>query len=208
MEIYARLIHEISKKYIKPNDQVFDCGCGDGFHTSILKNYSQNIFGADLENRTKKEFNVNFVKISEYDFGEKNKWNAVFSFDVIEHVEDDCKYLEELVSITKKGGLIIVGTPNRKRLSNRLISLVKGPIKYPYYLGYSYESGGDIIHLREYTDRDLIGLANQLDNVETLELRAFFLGLYTRFGPMGFVNIKSKFLKKYAQHLFMVLVKK
>ena len=193
---------------IKKDDKVIDIGCGDGFTTSILKQLSGFVIGGDLNNLISSECNIDFRKLHVNNYGARNEFDAVTSFDVIEHVADDCNYLKELIRVTKPRGYIIIGTPNKNRLSNKIISLFKGEIKYPRNLGYHWESGGDIIHIREYTAKDLKKLALKFNNTKIIKIENSFLGLYTPIGAIGFKNIKINILKKYCQHLFMVLQKK
>lgn len=206
--LYGNYIDIISKKYIKRGFKVFDCGCGDGFHTSIIKKYSDEVIGGDFEDRTKREYSITFRKIQVNKYGREKEFDAVTSFDVIEHVEDDLGYLRELIKITKSGGIIIIGTPNKNRLSNKIISFVKGKIEYPYKIGYHYESGGDIIHLREYTINDLNNLAKKTNTAEVIKTYSAFLGLYLPIvGTVGIKRIEVNFFEKYSQHLFIVLRK-
>ena len=198
-----KLCNDFEKGY-----KVFDCGCGDGFHTSVIKKYSNNVIGGDFINRTKKEYAINFRKISINKYGKESEFDAVTSFDVIEHVADDVGYLKELIKITKPGGTIIIGTPNRNRLSNKIISLIQEEIIYPRNLGYDWGSVGDIIHLREYTIDDLFILSKKFKNIEKIDVKACFLGLYTPYGEMGFKGFDMRFFRPYCQHLFLVLKKR
>lgn len=207
MELYGEYVNKLSKKYIKMEDRVFDCGCGDGFHTSILQQHSSYVLGGDFNNRTNLLNKVNFREIKENDYGGENEFDVVTSFDVIEHVKDDLGFTKELVKITKPGGLIIIGTPNRNRLSHKIRALVGKKVTYPYLVGYHFESGGDILHLREYTINDLRGLSSMIANVEIISLIGCFFGLYTSLGDFGFKNISNKLLQHYSQHLFLVLKK-
>lgn len=57
--------------------------------------------------------------------------DATVSMEVIEHVEDQFRFLRELVRITKPGGLVIVTTPNTHHLPSRLRSFSTGfPVLY------------------------------------------------------------------------------
>lgn len=207
MTIYAESVEKIAKKYLKRGLKVFDCGCGNGLHSMILKKYASGVIAGDLENRTRPEYPLNFRKISVNSYGIKNEFDAVFSFDVIEHVEEDLKFIKELARITKPGGRIIIGTPNRRRLSNTIKAIFGQRVVYPYKLGYDYESGGDIIHLREYTMDELTGLAKRSGNLKVLEKKPVFLGIYTSFGSVGIKKPGMKLLEKYCNHLFIVLEK-
>lgn len=204
--LYSKYIMRLCEGF-KKNSKVFDCGCGDGLHTSVIKKYSDNVIGGDFTNRTKKEYAINFRKIAVNKYGKESEFDAVTSFDVIEHVADDVGYLRELIKITKPGGVIIIGTPNRNRLSNKIISIMKEEIIYPRKLGFDWGSGGDIIHLREYTIEDLYLLAKKFKNIEEIEIKTCFLGLYTPYGEVGFKRFDMKFLGSHCQHLFLILKK-
>lgn len=210
MNLYGEYVGRLSRKYIKKTDQVFDCGCGDGFHTSILKRYSDYVIGGDFDNRTDPKNGVNFRKIEENEYGRENEFDVVTSFDVIEHVQDDLKFVRELVKITRPGGLIIIGTPNRKRLSHKIRALMGKKVTYPYKVGYHFESGGDILHLREYTIDDLRELSSKIADVEVMDVIGCFFGLYTSIGAIGIKGLdglRQKLLAQYSQHLFLILKK-
>lgn len=204
--LYDEYVDRLCCRFIKKTDLVFDCGCGDGQKTMLLSKYSDNVIGGDLDNRTKKEYKIKFKKISLDNYGAKDSYDFVTAFDVIEHVDDDISFVKELLKITKEGGHVIIGTPNRDRLSNKITSLIHGPIIYPRILGYHYESGGDICHLREYIKLDFIKLLKKIPEAKIVELNSYFVGLYTPFGPLGF-KVQNKKICKYAQHLFLIIQK-
>ncbi len=209
MDLYGNYVDQLCRKYVRKNDRVFDCGCGGGSHTEIICRYSGDVIGGDFDNRLEKKYSINFRKIGINSYGQENEFNVVTAFDVIEHVEDDQSFLVELIRLTKAGGVIIIGTPNRNRLSNKIISILKGKITYPYKVGYHFESGGDILHLREYTKKDLKNLAEKIGNGEVIKTYSSFLGLYIpKIGPVGSKALNVRFFKKYCQHLFLVLRKK
>lgn len=206
--VYENYVGELGRLFIKEEDKVFDCGCGDGFHTSILHKYSSNVIGGDFNNRTREKYRINFRKFKVNRFGNRDEFDVVTSFDVIEHVEDDNSYLRELIRITKKGGLMIIGTPNRDRLSNKILSLVSGTVKYPRRVGYDYKSGGELFHLREYTQEDLKNLVKEVGGAVVDKIYCSFLGLYVpKITVVGFESLDLKFFKNYCQHLFIVLKK-
>lgn len=53
-------------------------------------------------------------------------YDCVVSIEVIEHLENHFRFMEELVRVTKKGGTIIVTTPNVLNISGRLHTLFCG----------------------------------------------------------------------------------
>jgi SAM-dependent methyltransferase len=64
-------------------------------------------------------------------------FDVVVSFQVIEHIDDDARYLREISRVLKPSGVLYCTTPNR-----RLRLLPLQPPKNPY-------------HVREYSDRSL-----------------------------------------------------
>ena len=83
-------------------------------------------------------------------------FDAVISFDVVEHIWDDKQFVAEAFRVCKKRGFVVLGTPNRLRLSNRLRSLLGKKIAYPYYLG------PNTIHVREYTQEQFLSLCKNM----------------------------------------------
>jgi SAM-dependent methyltransferase len=57
---------------------------------------------------------------------DNNRFDAVVSIEVIEHVEDQFAFLRELARITRPGGIVIVTTPNTLNVNSRLRTLTSG----------------------------------------------------------------------------------
>lgn len=62
---------------------------------------------------------------------EDHTFDATVSIEVIEHVEDQFRFVRELARITKPGGMVIVTTPNTLNMNSRLRNLLWGfPVLY------------------------------------------------------------------------------
>ncbi len=111
---------------------------------------------------------------------------------MIEHVEDDLKFLIEIRRIMKKGAKLLLETPNMDRLSNKMKGLVK-PVKYPLILGEG------CVHIREYSKNSLKKLL-KVAGFKNVRIKGVWLGLRGRFE----VGI-SKF-PGYLEKIFAMLV--
>jgi ubiquinone/menaquinone biosynthesis C-methylase UbiE len=127
--------------------RILELGCGSGDRTRLFYDVGQ-VTGIDIVDNVslerKRKFNFFLADATALPFWDES-FDAVVSFDVIEHILADEQFVREAFRVCKKGGFVLLGTPNRVRLSNRLLRLFGKPVSYPYYLG------PDTIHLREYT---------------------------------------------------------
>ncbi len=125
------------------NGDVLEIGCGEGYAIPIMapkcKSYlAIDKFQTELENLpANAEFRQMSVPILEGI--ESNKFDWVISFQVIEHIEDDIKYLEEIYRVLKPSGKFIFTTPNK------LMSLTRNPW-----------------HVREYTPIEMENIVSKV----------------------------------------------
>jgi len=110
--------------------KVADIGCGSGYGCAILKqNGAVLVSGADI---SKAAIRFAFKKYSEFaDFTIQNvtdlkeypdsSFGIIISSEVLEHIKEyrmEQRAIEELKRITKRNGLIIIGTPNNEMLED------------------------------------------------------------------------------------------
>ena len=100
-------------------------------------------------------------------------FDAVVSFDVIEHLEDGLTFLKEIKRIMKKDAKLLCETPNRGRLSLKMKGLVK-PIGYPMVLGPG------CVHIKEYSKEELEKLLITA-GFRDVKIMGVWLGLRGRF---------------------------
>lgn len=194
---------------------VLEVGCGRGFFSYLMLRKKgikfDHLYGVDVFNNCQKEElrrltkHFSFKKINKDNnlpFSD-NRFDFVFSMDVIEHVLSDRKFISEQIRVLKPGGEIIIGTPNRYRMAN-LLPLVFGKLKYPRKIGSDYY--GDVVHVREYGKEailDLLGLFG--DEIDKGEIIPCWLGL--DFFNIGWVN-PPNFLGDFCQFWFIRFSKK
>lgn len=125
---FSRGFERRLQKFIKIVDlngkRILDQGCGEGVWLDRFMEFilPENVFGFDVDkesidiyqqNETKiPENNLKICPAEELDFAD-NMFDIIFSNEVLEHVEDDKKSVEEAWRVLDKGGKFIIFTPNR-----------------------------------------------------------------------------------------------
>jgi SAM-dependent methyltransferase len=175
---------------------VLELGCGSGDRTKLFYNVSSAV-GVDIKYRVpferKGKFTFSLADATALPFIDES-FDAVVSFDVIEHIIDDKSFVSEVYRVCKKGGFVLLGTPNRLRLSNRLLSFVGKPVTYPYYLG------PDTIHVREYTEMELYSVCK--DSRLVGECFGLWVGLVGRIDKG--LTFYPSFLSSFTQYIFFI----
>lgn len=116
----SRRIYLIGK-YIDLHDKyILDGGCGTGDYILEFLKYSVNVFGVEYNEDKVKAFkssnrnpeNVRVGSIEELDF-EDGKFDIVLLNEVLEHVSNEKKALEEMKRVLRPGGILVLFSPNR-----------------------------------------------------------------------------------------------
>lgn len=123
---------------------VIDVGCGDGGLLEIVKNES-NYTGVDISPTQLKAFkhmlkenqrtHVNLIRsdITKLPFP-NHKFDLAFACDVLEHVLEPEKVLEEIRRIVKVDGHIIFSIPNELLLQFSRFATLRFPLRSPDHL--------------------------------------------------------------------------
>lgn len=113
--------HVVRKK-TKPEDSILELGCTHGYLFSYLKEY-KNKYGIDISPAAiehAKEINpqVNFsVMDAEKLAFEDEAFQIILCIDTIEHIKNPEACIQEAHRVLKKGGYIIITTPNPESYS-------------------------------------------------------------------------------------------
>jgi SAM-dependent methyltransferase len=140
------------KKMVKKTDIVLEIGASNLNNTKQLAKYCKQLIGVELiPERTPKNFENVKYKVGDWqklsEFIKADSIDIAVSTHVIEHVSDDLQAINELYTVLKSGGIALLNTPNRKRLTRTIIEFFTGKRKFPYKE-----------HQREYTEKDLVKL--------------------------------------------------
>jgi len=147
------IIHKLCNR--KNDKSILDIGCGEGFTLNYYKQKGWNVTGIDFSSFGIKANNPQLLPYFKQGniFEEINKliennkeFNVVWLDNVLEHVIDPQKLIQQCYFLTKRGGVFVVEVPNdysdfQKALLNSKVINKKYWEAYPDHLSYfSYSS--------------------------------------------------------------------
>jgi len=125
-------IFEMIKPYLKDKLHVLDFGCGQGAFSQRLIDLGMVVDACDINTRQVKA-NVN--RKIELDLNREippekfpDKYDLILAFEIIEHLQNPWKYLEDCLKLLKIGGIIMLTTPNISNFVSRLRFFMRGSL--------------------------------------------------------------------------------
>ena len=113
------------KSHISDNLNILDYGCGPGtFLMKLNKLSNSNLYGVDISDEfieqsinNFKKYNINNIKVQKVEPEklpfEDQKFDVILIVDVIHHLDDIKKNINEIKRILKKGGKLLIYEPNK-----------------------------------------------------------------------------------------------
>jgi ubiquinone/menaquinone biosynthesis C-methylase UbiE len=148
--------YDYTLNLIKDGSCLLDIACGTGFGTfKLFKNGANSVTGGDVSQDAldyckhkystylkENKFEFRYTDATKLDFRD-NTFDAIISFETLEHIPDYKKVISEFHRVLKPDGLLILSTPNRD------VSSPDGIIRNPY-------------HTQEFTFSELKGLLSDV----------------------------------------------
>lgn len=109
--------HVEAKKMIGNGEKVLEIGAGSGFFLQQLQSLNADITGLELNNqaiKTAEEKGITILNelIEDHVQNNREKYDVVCSFQVLEHISNIKGFLTDSLSVLKKGGKLIIGVPH------------------------------------------------------------------------------------------------
>ena len=116
-----------------PKGKILDLGCGDGDYSRRLKDLGFEVVSGDIDIarfKYKNEIEFKHCDITkEMPFAD-NTFDYVLLMEVVEHLRNPYTVISEINRIIKKGGSLIISTPNILSLKSRLRFMFEGCYEY------------------------------------------------------------------------------
>ena len=157
---FKRLLELIGLNHIGSSSKLLDIGDGDGSFVNVCKENGLDAVGLDGS-----KDGINFEN-DQLKF-ENETFEIITLVSVIEHINNPSNILKEIFRLLKKGGILIIVTPN---------------FKYSFRNFYD-----DPTHLRPYTDKSISSLM-ELYDFKTLKVVPMLVNK-----PLFFWNIPFSF---------------
>lgn len=162
---YNRWIKNQFSKYL--TGQILEIGCGIGNFSTYLANYGK-LTSIDVNEDYIKEAKDKVLERGKVGFGDiekgkyffkEKKFNTIVCINVLEHIKEDIKAIDNIYELLTSNGYLILLVPAHKFLYNLIDSSIghfrryeKGPLKQQLN-----ETGFEIIKLRELNFLGSIG---------------------------------------------------
>jgi SAM-dependent methyltransferase len=164
---YANRLRLLKRQGFRESDRILDYGCGAGLFVGVLgeKGLKQ-VFGYD-----------EFVPAYHDPQRLQEHYDAVVSYDVIEHDDDPREFMRRVARLVRPGGLLAIGMPNADHVS---IARKGNPSLHPPY------------HRHILSERMLLALGREQGFEPTdIYRRSFYDSL--------FPTVNSRFLWRYME---------
>jgi SAM-dependent methyltransferase len=108
--------------------EVLDVACGAGYGSALLARQARHVVGADISTETIEHARRVYAAVPNLEFRQADcaalpfpdaSFDAVVSFETIEHIAAQEKFLDEARRVLRPAGLFVLSSPNKLEYSDR-----------------------------------------------------------------------------------------
>ncbi|MCD6298053.1 MAG: class I SAM-dependent methyltransferase [Deltaproteobacteria bacterium] len=183
-------------EYLLPGS-CLDIGCGNGLYGLKIIEHCSELLQIDVVDRRSaeaKQFPFRIMDASNLDLPAES-YDNVMAFDIMEHLNDDAAFLQQVHRLCRGEGRLFISVPNEND-------------EQPRMMGLTHMHHVDKTHRREYTDESLRVLLES-NGFKVLEIRPQFnRGILNAGRALAKENLISKLAAKtlYWQTLFYLWI--
>ena len=112
-DIVLALLDDLS---ISPPTSILDAGCGWGTNLRVMEAAGYRVVGLDVSRRALDRLDRPDRQLIEADLSQPlprdlPRYDCVLALDVIEHIDDDCRAVQQLSGLVNPGGRLILSVP-------------------------------------------------------------------------------------------------
>lgn len=135
---YNELLNRLES--FRDNNNLIDLGCSNGLFLDVAKKRGWNVYGTEYAQESIDHCAGKGIKVFRSgqlppEFFEL-KFDAVTSFEVIEHINTPNEEIDFVKRILRPGGAFYVTTPNFNSISRSLLKSKWNIVEYPEHLSY------------------------------------------------------------------------
>jgi 2-polyprenyl-3-methyl-5-hydroxy-6-metoxy-1,4-benzoquinol methylase len=134
---YETLLDRI-EPYRKLN-RILDVGCGDGHFLEAARRKGWDVFGTEFTDEAIAVCRARSIPMHKgpiQEYRAEVRFDAVTSFEVLEHLNDGADHVAKIAVLIRPGGILYFTTPNFNSMSRRLLGGKWVVIEYPEHLVY------------------------------------------------------------------------
>ena len=204
---YAPMLNLIAS-YIQPPGRLLEVGAGAGFFMKAAERAGWDVAGIEISEagvqfaQTELGLDVKQEAAEDITF-EKDSFDVVVMFDVIEHLFDPTRALSSIQRVLSSGGILVIITPNFNSISRLAIGVhwaILSPAEHLYYFSENtlkklleQNSFKDIEVIRQYSGFGVFETMNPRYTHAPHTLRAkAYSALVIGLGPLVFRYIQAR----------------